>query len=108
MIIDFTNLQENKINNMRGGEGYIKMIKHTDEKNTIAHIVIPCNCSIGIHTHETDQEIIYVISGEGICIEDNIQYSLKKGQVNYCPNKANHSIKNTSNQDLELFAVISK
>lgn len=108
MIIDFTQMSENKINNMRGGEGYIKMIKHSDDKNTIAHIVIPSNCSIGIHTHETDQEIIYVISGEGVCIEDDITYPLVKGQVNYCPNKANHSIKNISKQDLELFAVITK
>lgn len=108
MIIDFTKLEETKIEHMRNGEGYIKMIKHVDEKNTIAHIVIPQNSSIGIHTHENDQEIIYVINGEGICIEDNQEYVLTKGLVNYCPNKKNHSIKNVNKEDLELFAVITK
>ena len=108
MIIDFTKLVENKIEHMRNGEGYIKMIKYVDEKNTIAHIVIPSNSSIGIHTHENDQEIIYVINGCGICVEDGITYPLQKGQSNYCAKGNNHSIKNTSNEDLELFAVITK
>lgn len=108
MIIDFTKLEENKIEHMRNGDGYIKMIKFFDDKNTIAHIIIPPHCSIGIHTHENDQEIIYVIKGEGICIEDGKEYSLKQGNANYCPIHYNHSIINKSADDLELFAVITK
>lgn len=108
MIIDFKNLQGTEVEKMRGGEGSVKLVKFTDEKNTIVRITIPQNSSIGLHTHETDQEIIYVISGKGKCLEDGVVYDLLPGQSNYCAQNKNHSISNPYEENLELFAVITK
>jgi len=108
MIIDFKNLVPNEVLNMRGGEGSVKLVKFNDDVNTIVRITIKKGSSIGWHIHETDQEIIYVISGQGKCIEDDKEYELVQGQANYCGKGKNHSIRNTNDEDLELFAVITK
>jgi len=108
MIIDFKNITPNVVENMRNGEGSVKLVKYTDDVNTIVRITISKGSSIGWHIHEGDQEIIYVISGKGICIEDDKEYELVPGFANYCAKGKNHSIKNINDEDLELFAVITK
>lgn len=108
MIIDFSKLEANKVETMRGGEGYVVLKKFSDGLNSIVRITIPQNCSIGIHTHTEDQEIIYVIKGKGLCIEDSNTYELEAGQCNYCAQNKNHSIRNPYSEDLELFAVITR
>lgn len=108
MIIDFKDLTPNVVQNMRNGEGSVKLVKYADDVNSIVRITISKGSSIGWHIHENDQEIIYVISGKGICIEDDKEYELVPGFANYCAKGKNHSIKNINDEDLELFAVITK
>ena len=108
MIIDFKNITPNVVQNMRNGEGSVQLIKYNDDLNTIVRITIKQGSSIGWHIHENDQEIIYVISGQGTLTEDDKQYELLQGQANYCGKGKNHSIKNEKEEDLELFAVITK
>ena len=108
MIIDFKNITPNIAQNMRGGEGSVQLVKYADDVNSVVRITIKKGSSIGWHIHEGDQEIIYVISGKGICIEDDKEYELVPGFANYCAKGKNHSIKNIYDEDLELFAVITK
>lgn len=108
MIINFQDIKPNIVQNMRNGEGEVELTKYVDDVNSIVKIRIKKDCSIGWHIHENDQEIIYVISGKGICIEDDKQYELVNGMVNYCAKGKNHSIKNIYEEDLVLFAVITK
>lgn len=108
MIIDFKDIAKAKVENMRGGVGFVELRKFSDDLNSIVRITIKKGNSIGLHTHETDQEIIYVIKGNGICLEDGVEYELKEGQANYCAKDKNHSIRNENDEDLELFAVITK
>ena len=108
MIIDFKEITAVKAERMRGGEGYVTLRKFADETNSIVRITIPQGGSIGLHTHETDQEVIYVISGKGKCLEDGVTYDLLPGQANYCAQNKNHSISNPYEENLELFAVITK
>ena len=76
MIIDFKNLTPNVVEKMRNGEGSVKLVKYADDTNSVVRITISKGSSIGWHIHEGDQEIIYVISGKGICIEDDKEYEL--------------------------------
>lgn len=108
MIINFKDITPIVVDNMRGGEGNVQLVKFADELNSIVRITIKQNCSIGLHTHETDQEIIYVIKGCGKCLEDGVEYDLYPGLANYCAKGKNHSIRNPYEEDLELFAVITK
>lgn len=108
MIINFNDISQVKVENMRNGEGYVLLNKFNDEQNSIVKITIPQNGSIGLHTHIGDQEIIYVISGKGFCLEDGIEYELETGKANYCAEGKNHSIRNPYKEELVLFAVITK
>ena len=108
MIINFNDISQVKVENMRNGEGYVLLNKFNDEQNSIVKITIPQNGSIGLHTHIGDQEIIYVISGKGFCLEDDIEYELETGKANYCAEGKNHSIRNPYKEELVLFAVITK
>jgi len=108
MIIDFKNIEPVVVENMRNGEGSVKLVKFADDLNSIVRITIKKDCSIGLHTHETDQEIICVIKGNGKCLEDGVEYDLYPGLANYCAKNKNHSIRNPYEEDLELFAVITK
>ena len=108
MIINFNDIFQVKVENMRNGDGYVLLNKFNDEQNSIVKITIPQNGSIGLHTHIGDQEIIYVISGKGFCLEDGIEYELETGKANYCAEGKNHSIRNPYKEELVLFAVITK
>lgn len=108
MIINFKDITPIVVDNMRNGEGSVKLVKYADDLNSVVRITIKQNCSIGIHTHENDQEIIYVIKGCGKCLEDGVEYDLYPGLANYCAKGKNHSIRNPYEEDLELFAVITK
>ncbi len=108
MIIDFRNFETEIITNMRGGAGLINIKRYVDERKTIAIITIPPKSSIGIHTHKGDDEVIYVLSGSGICIDNGIEIKLVSGLVNYCPEGKEHSVVNDGLTDLEIFIVITK
>ncbi|MDE7278255.1 MAG: cupin domain-containing protein, partial [Oscillospiraceae bacterium] len=68
MLIEFKELTETAVPNLNGGEGTIsaKMSVHKNCKMMIAKI--PAGASIGMHIHETSDDINYVISGSGTAI----------------------------------------
>ena len=108
MVIDFTKIDEIKLDNFKGGTEYVKMIKFVDERNTIARISIPTGGSIGFHKHECDQEVMYIVSGKGILHENDCDKQVFSGNSTYCPQGESHSIRNEEKENLELFIVITK
>ena len=42
--------------------------------------IIPPNASIGIHTHDDDEEYYYVVSGTGVMTLDGIEYERGEGE----------------------------
>lgn len=108
MIIDFREIKETVVEKMRGGENYAKLNRLDIDNKMIARITLDPNSSIGYHTHVDDEEIIYVISGEGKCIDNGEELVIKTGQVNYVPRGKSHSIINNSDKELVLLAIILK
>jgi quercetin dioxygenase-like cupin family protein len=108
MIIDFNKLDMNKQEKMRNGEGYVGIQKYNDPNKMIAKITIPPQSSIGFHTHVEDEEIVYVIEGNGTCIDGENKRNIKTGDVNFTRKGESHSIINTSDFDLVILAIINK
>lgn len=108
MIIDFTKMDQIQIDNMRGGNKYVKMIKYVDDRNLIGRISIPKGGSIGFHKHEIDQEVMYIVSGKGLLLENGKETEVVQGNSTYCPQGKEHSISNPNDEMLELFVVITK
>jgi len=62
--------------------------------------------SIGVHTHETNSEIIYITKGTGRVLMDGEYEKLEVGMCHYCPKGHTHSLMNDSDAELEFFAVV--
>ena len=63
-------------------------------------------CTIGLHTHETSSEIIYILSGAGKVKYDDGEEAVSAGQCHYCPKGHSHALINNSGEPLEFFAVV--
>lgn len=106
MNIDFNKIVTTVLNNFKGGEKHYKAKMFSDENNKIMYGVLENGCSIGLHTHETNSEIIYIIDGVGKMIYDDTVEILKKGDCHYCPIGHTHSLINENDEDLVFFAVV--
>ena len=62
--------------------------------------------SIGLHTHETSSEIIYLLEGRGKVLLADGEERVAAGQCHYCPKGHTHSLVNDSDADLVFFAVV--
>ena len=106
MLIDFAAMEEQIIPHMRGGEKEAAMRIHTDDMGKIMKGRLIPGASIGLHTHETNCEIIYVLEGTGKVLCDGAYEPLAAGSCHYCPKGHVHSLINDSAADLIFFAVV--
>ena len=106
MRIDFDHIEETVIPHMRGGEGQVAARMHTDGNNKIMRGVLAPGSTIGLHTHDTSSEIIYILSGTGKVLCDGVYEPLAPGDCHYCPQGHEHSLMNDSDGDLTFFAVV--
>lgn len=106
MRIDFDNIEETIIHNFKGGVKETAAKMYYDGLNRIMKGRLIPGASIGMHTHDTSSEIIFVTKGSGSVIYDGETISLKEGDVHYCPKGHTHSLINDSDEDLEFSAVV--
>lgn len=106
MILDFNAMETTVIPRFKGGEKEISAKMWNDEHNRILHGTLAPGASIGLHTHETNSEIIYILSGHGKVLMDGGEEAVAAGQCHYCPKGHTHSLVNNSGADLVFFAVV--
>ena len=85
MLIEFDKMEETVLPKFQGGEP---------------------GCTIGLHTHGTSSEIIYILSGTGKVLYDGAYEPLTAGSCHYCPKGHAHSLINDSQGTLTFFAVV--
>lgn len=61
---------------------------------------------LGLHTHDTSSEIIYILNGTGKVLYDGEYESVSEGLCHYCPKGHSHSLINDSKSNLVFFAVV--
>lgn len=106
MLIAFDKMETQVIPHMRGGEKEVSAQMYTDPLCKIMRGRLIPGASIGLHTHETNSEIIYVLSGTGKVLCDGAYEPVAPGVCHYCPRGHEHSLINDSEDDLVFFAVI--
>ena len=107
MIIDFNEIQEVANPQFKGGEGETMFRTYNDGQNKIMRGRLEPGCSIGYHSHETNSEIIYILSGAARCLYDDGEERLIPGQSHYCPKGHSHSLINASAAEpLTFIAVV--
>ena len=70
--------------------------------------IIPPGASIGSHAHGNEEEIYFVMSGEGIADLDGEQQRVKKGDVLYNVPGGTHGLMNDQPEDLVIFAFAAE
>lgn len=110
MLIDFLNMTEEAKPNFKGGQKEYNVKMFDIGPNKIMRGRLVPGASIGFHTHTEDQEIIYVLEGEGTVVDENGSKveTVLPGQATYCAKNDSHSLVNKGDKDLKFFAVVSK
>ena len=106
MLIDFNEISETINPNFKGGDKSVGTRGYSDGTNKIVRLRLEPGSSIGLHTHQTNSEIMMILKGKGHIIYDGNGFDIAEGQCHYCPKGHTHSLTNDSGSDLEVFAVI--
>lgn len=106
MLIDFNNIKEITFSKMNNGTGEMTAKMYMDENGKIIYCAIHKGGSIGIHKHETSDDINYVLSGTGKAVCDGNEEMLNAGCCHICKKDSEHSIINTGDDDLVLLTVV--
>ena len=106
MLLNFDQIEEKIIPKMRGGEGEMITRMFVNEDTKIMRGRLTPGSTIGLHTHETDSEMIFILSGAGKVLCDGEYEPLSAGSVHYCPKGHAHSLINDGDEDLEILAMI--
>lgn len=106
MLLDFNDMKEMIVPGMNNGTGMMTAKMYMDEQGKIIPCTIHVGGSIGLHKHETSDDINYVLSGNGKAVCDGKEETLKKGTCHICKKGSEHSIINTGNDDLLLITVV--
>lgn len=107
MVINFETIEQKQNPNFKGGQGMTAIRAFADGACRIMQVTLEPGAAIGLHTHESDCEIIYVISGKGTVLYDGTLETVLPGQAHYCSKGHEHSLMNKEPAgDLVVFAVV--
>ena len=106
MVIDFDNIKEENIMNFKGGHGELLTRNYVDGKCKIMKSCLRPGASNGLHQHDGNSEIVYVVSGTATFHYDGKVETVAEGQVHYCPEGHSHYMENNTNVDLQYLAIV--
>lgn len=106
MLLDFNTMKEMTVPGMNNGTGTMTAKLYMGEQGKIISCSIHPGGSIGLHKHETSDDINYVLSGIGKAICDGQEEILSTGTCHICKKGSEHSIVNTGDKDLVLLTVV--
>ncbi|MCL2601448.1 MAG: cupin domain-containing protein [Treponema sp.] len=111
MVIHRNEMKVEEKERLRDGEGSARMTHLLDasaEKNArmFAEITLNQGSSIGYHSHNSETEYYFIISGSGVVNDNGKEVQVKQGDSIITGNGASHSIKNTGSVPLVFHAVI--
>lgn len=106
MLINFNEITERKSSGMNNGTGEMSARMFMDEQGKIIPCRIHKDGSIGMHRHETSDDINYILSGNGKAICDGQKEILSSGTCHICKKGSEHSIVNTGDEDLVMLTFV--
>jgi mannose-6-phosphate isomerase-like protein (cupin superfamily) len=96
---------------IEGGKGNITrelLIEGDELKNqakVFAKLSVPVGGSVGLHEHNKDYEVYYILSGKGEVLDGDKIVQVNEGDVVYAIN-TKHYIENIGDEELVFLAVI--
>lgn len=106
MLVNFNDIKEITAPGLNNGTGTMSAKMYIDTQGKIIPCSLHVGSSIGLHKHETSDDINFVLSGTGKAICDGKEEILSVGTCHICKKGSTHSIINTGNDDLVLLTVV--
>ena len=106
MKLDFNAIPEQVIPHFKGGEKEIAARMFWDGSTRIMRARLDPGATIGLHRHEDNREIIYVLSGHGTAMCDGVPEPLGPGDCHFCPEGHEHQLVNDGAEPLVFLAVV--
>jgi len=108
MLIDFSTMEWKDNPHFKDGEGSLINKMFVSDETKIMLGKLEPGSSIGMHTHEGDFEVVYILEGSGTMLSPDGDTKAVPGTAQYCPEGHGHSLVNDGAEDLIFFAVIPK
>ena len=106
MIFDYSTMEETALEHFKGGENTVYARMFFDGKNRVMLGRLPLGATIGLHTHETSSETVYVVSGTAKFLMDGAEEVVQAGQAHHCPKGHTHMLMNGGAEQVVFFAVV--
>ena len=74
------------------------------EELTFSHAILPAGGRTDYHIHDGG-ELIYIVSGQGICLHDGVETPIAADMVMWVPGGEKHQMINTGYEQLKLATV---
>ena len=97
---------------IRNGIGEIQVVNKFGPDETanrcslVAELWVEPGQSTGYHDHTTNIEIMYMLEGELVCIEDGEEKILKPGDTTSSCNGSKHQITNRTDKIAKILALV--
>lgn len=108
MKIEFGKIEEAPLEHFKGGEGRFLAKMYFDGTTRIMKGRLEPGCSIGLHRHEGNCEVMFITSGKGYVLYDGERIDLEAGDAHFCPEGHEHTLVNDSDGILAFSAVVPK
>ena len=106
MLIHFDQISDTVLENFKGGKGTFIPKIVTDGTCKIMRGRLLPHSHLGLHTHEGNSEMIFVLSGTGKVLYEGEYIPLKPGDCHYCPMGHAHSLINDTDEELVVLAIV--
>ena len=119
MTLDFDRMPSLVQPRFKGGQGEAETRIFQDDMGKILRLTLQPGSSIGLHTHEDSCEIMYFLSGTGVCLDDGAdtadfrrllddgaEVAVYPGLCHYCPQGRSHSVVNTGTEPLVILGIV--
>lgn len=98
--------------NMRGGRGRARLfaspLPDGGPIRLASRIELEPGASIGLHRHDTDEEVYAIVSGRGIYSYDGGECEARAGDIFTTKKGMSHALKNIGSEPLIFFAVVAE
>ncbi len=71
----------------------------------VEYVTVPPGSAIPVHKHEVDEEIYFVLEGEGVLTTDGEEVQVGPGDLASCRSGSSHGLRNTKAAQIELIVV---
>ena len=109
LLVKKDEMERQPLSGCHGGKGALDwtiVLDHGQDKQRHLRFlhddVLEPHASVGIHSHEHDEEYYYIISGKGIMTLDGKTFEVEAGDIAAVFPGGSHGLENSSEKDLRV------